>query len=245
MKQEMEKYTEEDKQVWRCLFERQVEILAQRVSNDYLDALASMKPVLHANKLPNFSEINNWFKSSTGWEIECVPGLIEVDMFFDLLAEKKFPSSTWLRPMDKLDYLEEPDMFHDVFGHIPLLSNPFYSEFMHRFGMLGKSVKHLPEAMIELQRLYWYTIEFGLILKESECRILGAGIISSYNESITSLESSEVTRIPFNLKQLISLPFRTDTIQNIYFVVNHIGELLESIEILSKTYENELVGDGK
>lgn len=167
MKQLYENYTKEDLDVWKILFERQIENLKNKASKDYLQALDEMQSVLNASKLPNFEEINQWFTNKTGWSIVCVPGLIPVDDFFELLAEKKFPSSTWLRSMEKLDYLEEPDMFHDVFGHIPLLSQNEYSDFIHQFGKLGKSMILQEEKLQMLQRLYWFTIEFGLIRETS------------------------------------------------------------------------------
>ena len=166
MKQIFENYTNEDHEVWKILFERQKENLNDKACSEYLVALEEMKEVLHPNSIPRFTDLNSWFAQRTGWEIHCVPGLIPVDEFFELLAQKKFCSSTWLRLKSQLDYLEEPDMFHDIFGHVPLLSLPMYSKFMHEFGKLGVAHKDNPEIQIYLQRLYWFTIEFGLIKDE-------------------------------------------------------------------------------
>lgn len=235
MKQQFEKYTTEDLQVWTTLFERQILNLQDKASVHYLNALDEMKDVLNPMILPNFNNINDWFKSSTGWEIYCVPGLIPVDEFFILLAEKKFPSSTWLRSMEKLDYLEEPDMFHDIFGHVPLLSNQVFSDFIHKFGKLGKSMINNEEKLIMLQRLYWFTIEFGLI-KEEGVKIYGAGIMSSFGEAISSLEESTEKRI-FDLETILNMPFITTEMQQFYFVIESLDELFESIVELTKKWE--------
>ena len=241
MKQEFEKYTEEDLQVWTKLFERQVKNLEDKASDHYLNALEDMKEVLNAHTLPNFIDINEWFKASTGWEIYCVPGLIPVDEFFILLAEKKFPSSTWLRSMEKLDYLEEPDMFHDIFGHVPLLSNQIFSDFILEFGKLGKSLIHDEEKLLMLQRLYWFTIEFGLIQETGNARIYGAGIMSSFGEAISSLEPSTEKR-KFDIETVLNMPFITTEMQQFYFVINSLSELFDSIVLLTKKWNNyELV----
>lgn len=239
MKQQFENYTAEDLQVWTTLFERQIRNLADKASLHYLNALEEMKDVLNPSILPNFNSINEWFKSSTGWEIYCVPGLIPVDEFFILLADKKFPSSTWLRSMEKLDYLEEPDMFHDVFGHVPLLSNQVFSDFIQEFGKIGKSMIENEEKLIMLQRLYWFTIEFGLI-KEEGLKIYGAGIMSSFGEAISSLDESAEKRI-FDLETILNQSFITTEIQQFYFVIESLEELFKSIVQLSKKWEsNEL-----
>ncbi len=240
MKQEFEKYTQEDKEVWKILFDRQIDNLQDKASAHYLIALDSMKEVLNPGSMPNFKAINKWFESSTGWEIYCVPGLIPVDEFFILLSEKKFPSSTWLRSMEKLDYLEEPDMFHDVFGHIPLLCNPVFSDFIHEFGKLGKSLIYDEEKLIMLQRLYWFTIEFGLI-QEEEVRIYGAGIISSFGEAISSLKL-ETEKKKFELDEVLNMEFITTEMQNFYFIIDSLEELFKSIVLLSKKWNKyELV----
>nr|WP_294859379.1 phenylalanine 4-monooxygenase [uncultured Fluviicola sp.] len=245
MKQEFEKYTKEDRAVWSLLFKRQLKNLKQLACSDYLKSLEQMQEVLNPKELPNFERINQWFKKSTGWEIYCVPGLIDVEEFFDLLAEKKFPSSTWLRSKDKLDYLEEPDMFHDIFGHVPLLSNPVYSNFVHEFGKLGKQHKGNHQLVTELQRLYWFTIEFGLISEKGKLRIFGAGIISSFHESISSLSSKEVTHLPFELESIIQTDFCTSELQQTYFVIDHLEQLEKAVTSLSNKLQHELEYSGK
>lgn len=239
MKQEFDKYNESDFQVWKKLFDRQYINLQHKACKEYIYALEAMKDVLKSSSIANFQALNNWFKDQTGWTIQCVPGLIPVEDFFCLLADKKFCSSTWLRSMEQLDYLEEPDMFHDVFGHIPLLSNPVFSEFAHEFGKLGKSMLHDQEKLIMLQRLYWFTIEFGLI-EQNGLKIYGAGIISSFGESISSLEATSEKK-PYNLEEVINCEFRNDVIQEKYFVIESFDQLFESIVELKQKWKKYAV----
>lgn len=239
MKQRYEKYTQEDLKIWNLLFKRQEENLQNKASQTYLDALAQMKPVLNANEIPNFKKINAWFENETGWQIECVPGLIPVEDFFELLSQKKFCSSTWLRTMENLDYLEEPDMFHDVFGHIPLLCNPIFSDFMEAFGKLGVAIKNDSQKVLQLQRLYWFTIEFGLI-NEKNTQIYGAGIASSFGETNLSLgETVEV--VSFDLKTILNQPFETDHVQNLYFSIDSYEQLFKAITHLQNHWTEKKV----
>lgn len=241
MRQQFEQYTPDDLAVWSILFKRQINNLQNKASHEYLEALESMHSVLNPDELPHFGRIDEWFSSRTGWQIACVPGLIEVEAFFDLLAEKKFPSSTWLRSKDKLDYLEEPDMFHDIFGHIPLLAHPGYSEFVHAFGILGSQHRNNPEILLQLQRLYWFTIEFGLIREHDGLRIFGAGILSSFHEAQSSLSGSgTVSHLPFDLEQILQTTFCTSEVQQHYFVLSKMEQLEQSIHILSKQYAHAL-----
>lgn len=230
MKQLMNAYTDEDREVWKVLFERQFANLQSKGADTYLNGLAQMNEVLKPSQIPNFEEINTWFKSSTEWEIQVVPGLIPVDEFFQLLSKKQFCSSTWLRNMSQLDYLEEPDMFHDIFGHVPLLSNPVFSEFMFRFGQLGVQHLHNETALVQLQRLYWYTIEFGLI-KEAKIKSYGAGIMSSFGETNLIAEGTGEF-MPFDLQQVIHLPFQNDAIQEKYFVIDSFEQLFNTLSEL-------------
>ncbi len=239
MKQDMNAYTAQDKLVWKTLFERQVKNLQGKVCDEYLQALEDMSPVLNADNIPDFDAVDEWFKTSTGWKMKVVPGLIPVDEFFELLANKTFCSSTWLRTMEQLDYLEEPDMFHDTFGHIPLLSNPIFSDFMQQFGELGCSMKDNEQVVLELQRLYWFTIEFGMI-GHANPKIYGAGICSSFGESNRSIDSA-ITKLPFNMLEVLQKPFRTDVVQEEYICIDSFEQLFEALKIL----KNELVCVGK
>ena len=234
MKQQFSEYKKEDFEVWKTLFDRQQINLKDKACSEYLLALDEMKNVLRPDSIAKFTELNEWFQPRTGWEIVRVPGLIPVDEFFEFLAQKKFCSSTWLRSMKQLDYLEEPDMFHDIYGHIPLLSNSVFSQFAHEFGKLGKSFVNNEEKLIMLQRLYWFTIEFGLI-EQNGLKIYGAGIASSFGESITSLQSGS-EKISFDLDEIVNKSFKNDEVQTQYFVINNFEELFESIELLTKKW---------
>ena len=237
MQQNMNGYNATDKWVWETLFSRQAKQLEQFACRDYLDCLKIMNPVLNKNVIPDFKKINQWFETQTGWEIKVVKGLIPVDDFFELLANKQFCSSTWLRSPDSLDYLEEPDMFHDIFGHIPLLANPTFSNFAQEFGKLGVKLKEDKEAVLALQRLYWYTIEFGLIQEET-LKIYGAGIISSFGETSRSL-SKEVKHTAFEISDILNKTFRTDVMQEEYVVVKSLSQLMTSVNMIVTHLENE------
>lgn len=224
MDQIMKNYTNTDHLVWKTLFERQRKNLETKGSRTYLHCLDNMSTVLNANSVPDFSKINTWFEQSTGWKIEVVPGLIPVEDFFDLLANKQFCSSTWLRSMEQLDYLEEPDMFHDIFGHIPLLSDPSFSEFAHRFGKLGQSFKGDTIVLNQLQRLYWFTIEFGVIREENDNKVYGAGIISSFGET-NRVAKENCNIFPFDIDIVLKKVFQNDVLQEDYFLINEIEDL--------------------
>ncbi len=233
MKQNMNAYTAEDKNVWKQLFDRQSENLKIKGSKDYLDSLTLMEPVLNGNDIPEFKKMNTWFESQTGWKIEVVPGLIPVEDFFELLSQKRFCSSTWLRSLENLDYLEEPDMFHDTFGHIPLLANPVFSEFVYEFGKLGKEFIDDKEKLLRLQRLYWFTIEFGVIKEAGSIKSYGAGIISSFGET-NQIFNQEANFFPFDIQTILNKPFRTDVMQEDYFVIDSLEQLFASLEEVKK-----------
>ena len=229
MKQEYKLYKEEDQLVWGTLFERQVENLQGKSCTAYLSCLEKMKGVLNPKQIPNFNLMNSTLKEATGWSIEVVPGLIPVEDFFRLLAQRKFSASTWVRKIDQLDYLEEPDMFHDVFGHTPLLADPKFAQFMKDFGDLGVEFIDDEEVVVQLQRLYWFTIEFGLI-HENGRKVYGAGICSSFGETIHSL-SANVEVIPFNLDRVISTEFETDVVQTLYFELESFDQLFREFKL--------------
>lgn len=233
----MDNYTQEDFEVWRLLFERQKENLKQKGAQAYMNALEEMSEVLNRSVLPDFRAINAYFNDQTAWQIEVVPGLIPVEDFFDLLAQKKFCSSTWLRSMNSLDYLEEPDMFHDIFGHIPLLSNEVFSAFAHEFGVIGKRFAGNEQAVVMLQRLYWFTIEFGVILEE-QIKSYGAGIMSSFGET-NRIANRECTFLDFDIEQVLRKEFRTDVMQEEYFVIDSFEMLYNSLDEAVKIIEKQ------
>lgn len=232
MIQEYEKYTSENHEVWKTLYKRQIDYIPGKVTDIYLDAIKDMYPAMQANKIPRFSELNNVLGKATGWNMYVVPGLIPVDEFFRLMNNKQFVSSTWLRNSNQLDYLEEPDMFHDVFGHVPLLMNQTFSDFIQRYTDLA--MKHLSnrKVLAGMERVYWFTIEFGLMHEANKNNMIyGAGIISSYGETKHVFEDNIEVR-PFDIKQIFQTPFRTDTIQDFYYSVANFRTLYESIEEL-------------
>ena len=238
MKQEYKLYKEEDQLVWKTLFERQVENLQGKSCTAYLSCLEVMKGVLNAKQIPDFKLVNATLRESTGWVIEVVPGLIPVEDFFRLLAQRKFSASTWVRKMNQLDYLEEPDMFHDVFGHTPLLAEPKFAQFMKDFGDLGVEFIDDEEVVIQLQRLYWFTIEFGLIY-ENGPKVYGAGICSSFGETIHSL-SANVEVVSFDLERVINTEFKTDVVQTLYFELESFDQLFEEFKLFRDTIREKV-----
>ena len=221
-------YTKEDHAVWALLFERQASHLVGKACTEYLQGLKVLRPVLNAERIPDFNRLNEALKAEIGWSIEVVAGLIPVDAFFLLLSQKKFPSSTWLRSRDHLDYLEEPDMFHDIFGHIPQLVHTDYSNFMQKFGEIGYLNRHDEALVIKLQRLYWYTIEFGLILEHGKRRIYGAGIASSVKETQHAF-GPNITVLPYDIQQIMATDFIISNIQSAYFEINSYQQLYASL----------------
>lgn len=229
MKQEYDLYTEEDQLVWKTLFERQVENLNDKSCAEYLDCLDIMQDVLNEKQIPDFNEMNAKLTILTGWSIEVVPGLIPVEEFFQLLAQRKFCASTWVRKMHQLDYLEEPDMFHDIFGHTPLLADPKFAQFMKDFGDLGVEFINDKKIVLQLQRLYWFTIEFGLIQQNGR-KVYGAGICSSYGETNHCLGTS-IEVVPFDIDKVINTEYRTDVVQTLYYELDSFDQLFEEFEL--------------
>jgi len=239
MKQEYNLYKEEDQLVWKTLFERQVENLSDKSCKEYLNCLEIVNDVLNETQIPDFNNMNSKLMELTGWSIEVVPGLIPVEEFFQLLAKKNFSASTWVRKMHQLDYLEEPDMFHDVFGHTPLLADSKFAQFMKDFGDLGVEFIGNEEIIIQLQRLYWFTIEFGLIHQNGR-KVYGAGICSSYGETNHSL-SENVEVVPFNLERVINTEFRTDVVQTLYFELESFNQLFEEFDAFRKRIRDKVL----
>mgnify|MGYP000161821325 CR=1 FL=1 len=235
MKQIHKNYSVEDFQVWKALFNRQKGNLKGKACADYLFHLDEMAPVLNENKVPDFRELNEMLLDKTGWSIEVVPGLIPVDDFFELLAKRKFCSSTWLRKMHQLDYLEEPDMFHDIFGHIPLLMNPEYAQFIEDIGQLGLRHKNDRSILDRLEKLYWFTIEFGLMQAQDGLQIYGAGIISSYGET-NHIYTEGVKISGFDLEHILNAHFTTSEVQNQYCSIDSFAQLYSSIKSLESRW---------
>ncbi len=226
MKQHYANYTPADFEVWDTLYSRQMLQLPAMASRQYLDSLKTVG--FSPSAIPNFEEVNGILKAATGWQLHVVPSIISNAEFFPLLAQRKFPATTWLRPMESLDYLEEPDMFHDVFGHVPLLSHPTFCAFFDGFASIGMRYLDRPELLDILGRMYWFTIEFGLIREGDAVKIYGAGILSSHGESKYSL-SDAPTHKPFNVAEILRTDYDNTRIQELYFVIDSYEQLFESL----------------
>lgn len=238
MQQEYDKYTSEDHQVWSILYNRMMEILPKYATKSYLNGMGQVG--FESHRIPDFKECNVKLMEITGWTIYAVPGLIENKGFFEHLMRKEFPATTWLRKMSQLEYLEEPDMFHDVFGHIPLLSNPSFAKFLEELAKI--SLKHIDnEWAIELvSRLYWYTVEFGLIEEEGALKVYGAGILSSSGETQYSIDSDIPKRLPYDIQTIFDTPYIKDKYQEQYFVIDSYEQLYTSIPEIEKLLEAAL-----
>jgi len=238
MKQNYDKYTDEDRLVWRTLFDRQAENLKGVASQSYLDAIDIVG--FRNDKIPDFNELNSILGEQTGWSMYVVPCISPQKQFFELLSERKFTATTWLRKMSQLDYLEEPDMFHDVFGHVPLLSNKPYTGFFH--GISEIALKHIdnPKAVEMLGRIYWFTIEFGLIRENGDLKIYGAGILSSSGET-AYCQSEDSTKYEYDVHQILTTPFYTDKIQDKYFIIDSFDQLYGSLGEIEEELERELL----
>jgi phenylalanine-4-hydroxylase len=220
--QHYELYTQEDFTVWRMLYEKQMGLLAKYASHYYLDALKKVQ--FRPDAIPNFKDLNNILGKITGWQLTVVPELVPTEKFFTLLSKKTFPATCWLRTMAEIEYIEEPDMFHDVFGHVPLLANEQYAMFMQAFGTLALQWMGQP-AMIDIfSRLYWFTIEFGLIRENDDTKIYGAGILSSPGETLHSMSDS-VVKDYFNIETVLSTAYRNDVMQDRYFIIQSFEQL--------------------
>ena len=225
--QRWEELTAEDHWVWDTLFARQQTLLHGRA----VAAFGQGLDVLHLSRpgVPNFDELNEKLQARTGWTVVAVPGLVPDDVFFRHLSERRFPAGNFIRAADQLDYLEEPDVFHDVFGHVPLLAQPDVADFMQALGHLGLQALD-KGALHRLARLYWYTVEFGLAREEGGLRIYGAGILSSFSETHYALESPKPHRLGFDLERVMRTRYRTDILQQSYFVIDRFESLLKLVE---------------
>ncbi len=238
--QHWERFTSEEHRVWDLLFARQKTQLHGRVVHAFEEGLDVLR--LSRPGIPELSELNDRLHARTRWEVVSVPGLVPDDIFFRHLANRRFPAGNFIRTAAQLDYLEEPDVFHDVFGHVPLLANPAVADFMQALGEAGLSALGTGDIH-RLSRLYWYTVEFGLAREDGTLKIYGAGIASSFEESIYSLESEVPKRRPFELHRVLRTRYRSDALQLGYFVVDCFEDLLRQIASadLPKLYRNAAV----
>ncbi|HEY9091685.1 phenylalanine 4-monooxygenase [Parasphingorhabdus sp.] len=216
-------YSDEEHATWDTLFERQRKMLPGRAAQAFLDGVDILQ--LSKPGIPDFDELNRILMDATGWKVVAVPGLVPDDVFFDHLANRRFVSGNFIRKPNQLDYLQEPDVFHDVFGHVPMLADQRFADYMEAYGRGGlRALKY--GALKQLARLYWYTVEFGLIQEPEGLRIYGAGIVSSYGESIFALDSDSPNRIMFDLERVLRTEYRIDDYQQNYFVIPSFDELL-------------------
>lgn len=220
-------YDEVQHGTWSLLYRRQRENLADKAARLYLDALDGMESLTEPT-IPRVEVMSAQLEKTTGWGLVIVPGLIPVDDFFSLLARKRFCTSTWVRRRDQLDYLEEPDMFHDTFGHVPPLMDPEFALFMQRFGEVGEALRGNDEAVLALQRLYWFFVEFGFVEERGMPMAFGAGIMSSYGETNHAWDLRSDLR-KFTLEGVMSTPFKTTEIQQTYFLIKDIPEVIREL----------------
>ena len=219
--QDYASYTAADHDTYRRLYERQRALLPGLASQTFIDAL----PALGASdRIPRFEEVNERLYKATGWELVGVPGLIPEVPFFTLLANRKFPVTDWIRKPEEFEYIVEPDIFHDLFGHVPLLFNPVFADYVQRYGQGGLKAQGLGSCEM-LSRLYWYTIEFGLIREAGQLRAYGAGILSSSGELTYSVQSPEPQRIPLALERTMRTRYKIDSYQQTYFVTESFEQL--------------------
>lgn len=223
-----EHYTAEEHGVWKTLFERQSRLLAGRACKAFVEGMRQLP--MRADEIPDFRRLSEVLMRHTGWQIVAVPGLVPDDVFFDHLANRRFPAGQFIRKPQELDYLEEPDVFHDVFGHVPMLMNPSLADFIQAYGEGGMRAKALG-VLDKLARVYWYTVEFGLVQEDGALRIYGAGIASSRTESVFCLDDPSPNLIRFELERVMRTRYRIDDFQESYFVLRNLEELLELARI--------------
>ena len=228
--QDYSKYTQEDHKVWQTLYERRLPALKNTACSAFLKGVELIG--LDPSHVPNLADVNARLKPLTGWQAMPVPGYIPARDFFHCLSERKFPTTITVRPMQQLDYLPEPDIFHDVFGHVPLHSDPVFADFLQHFGKIALDA-HGEQETTELARLFWFTVEFGLIREESQVKLFGSGLMSSHGEGPHAL-SDDVERRKFDLHEVISQPFEIDHYQPLLYVIDSFTQLFEAVEEYSR-----------
>jgi phenylalanine-4-hydroxylase len=222
--QDWQAYTPAQHETWVTLYKRQRALLPGRACDQFLNGLEALD--LHGG-IPDFARINAELARLTGWTVVAVPGLVPDAVFFDHLAHRRFPAGRFIRRPEQLDYLQEPDVFHDVFGHVPMLTDPVFADYMQAYGEGGLRAQGLGR-LTNLARLYWYTVEFGLLETARGLRIYGAGIVSSPAESVFALDDPSPNRLAFELERVMRTPYRIDDFQQVYFVIPSLEALLEA-----------------
>jgi len=213
---------------WKTLFERQTKLLPGRACDEFVQGMRDLP--IGAEQIPDFRRLSDVLMKRTGWQVVAVPGLVPDEVFFEHLANRRFPAGHFIRKPHELDYLEEPDVFHDVFGHVPMLMNPAIADYIQAYGVGGLRAQRLGK-LANLARVYWYTVEFGLLQQADGLRIYGAGIASSYTESVFALDDRSPNRIRFDLERVMRTHYRIDDFQESYFVIGSLDELLSLAQI--------------
>lgn len=222
-----EAYTDDEHAVWNTLYAQQIDVLKGRAVSEFYDGLERLN--LNRGGIPDFAAINAELEPLTGWTIVAVPHLVPDHIFFEHLANRRFPVGRFIRKRDQMDYIQEPDVFHDVFGHVPMLCLPIFADYMQAYGKGGlRALGH--DCLPNLARLYWYTVEFGLIRRNGQMKIYGAGIVSSRTESEFSVESPSPNRIHFDLERVMETDYRIDDFQQTYFVIDNFEELFSATQ---------------
>ena len=229
-------YTAQEHGTWKTLFERQSRLLPGRACDEFVQGMRDLP--ISADQIPDFHALSDVLMQRTGWQVVAVPGLVPDEVFFEHLANRRFPAGNFIRKPHELDYLEEPDVFHDVFGHVPMLMNPAIADYIQAYGVGGLRAQKLG-VLDRLARVYWYTVEFGLVQQKDGLRIYGAGIASSASESIFALEDASPNRVRFDLQRVMRTNYRIDDFQETYFVLSSLDELLDLAKIdFSPLYEH-------
>ncbi|WP_199611528.1 phenylalanine 4-monooxygenase [Flocculibacter collagenilyticus] len=233
-------WSDEENQIWSELITRQLSCIQGKACDEFQNGLELLD--LPTDRIPQLEEVNKVLRETTGWECAEVPALISFDKFFNLLANQKFPVATFIRSREEFDYLQEPDIFHEIFGHCAMLTHPDFAEFTHMYGKLGLAASK--EDRVYLARLYWFTIEFGLMQTQNGLRIYGGGILSSPGETIYAIESDECERKPLDPIDVMRTPYRIDIMQPIYFMINDIKDLFDisHMDIMSLVEKAKALG---
>lgn len=236
-------WSEREHQTWNQLLTRQSATI-DHACQQYQDGLAYL--ALSNTHIPDLSSLSNQLYQASGWQVEPVPALINFDRFFQLLANRQFPVATFIRHPEDLDYLQEPDIFHEIYGHCPMLTDPAFAEFTHTYGKIGVSASH--QQRVYLARLYWFTVEFGLIRNHEQLQIYGGGILSSPKETQHALKlddyQTKVTHVPFNIQDVLRTPYRIDKLQTQYFYLQSIEDLFEISQLPLLQLVDEAIATG-
>ncbi len=228
IEQDWSRYTDADHALWRKLYQRQMSLIPAYACAEFRAGLDRLDC---ADGVPDFEQASKRLRAATGWELVAVPGLIPDDAFFKHLANRRFPVTSWLRKPEEVDYLVEPDVFHDFFGHLPIISDPVFADFLQLYGERGLEAEQRG-AVKYLARLYWYTVEFGLIRREGQLKAFGAGILSSSGETPYSVESEKPLRVKFDRERIMRTNYLIDDYQKTYFVIDEFDELFAALDTL-------------